>query len=50
MAKKKRHLFLVRFKVKGKPKTFRTTARSGDEAAKKIKSNGYIVSVTKVHK
>ena len=52
---KKRHLFIVRFRVNNSAsnnvKTYRTTAKSGDEAAKKINTNGAsIISVRKVGK
>jgi len=47
----KKHLFIVRFRVAGKPKTYRTTAKSSDDAAKRIRSNGAkIISVRKVGK
>ena len=43
----KRHLFKIRFKKDGKAKTFRTTAKSSHDAAKKMKSGGQIISITK---
>ena len=46
----KRHLFKIRFKVNGKAKTFRTTAKSSHEAAKKMKSGGQIISIVKTSK
>ena len=51
MAKGKKHLFKVRFRIAGKPKTYITTAKSGDEAARKIRSNGAdVISVRKMPK
>ena len=46
--KGKKCLYEVRFRQGGKPKTFRTTARSADVAAAKIRSAGTIISVMKV--
>ena len=43
----KRRLFKIRFKVDGKAKTFRTMAKSQHDAAKKMKSNGQIISITR---
>jgi len=50
MAKKK-FVFKVRFKVNGKPKSFKTTASSPRQAAQKVRTKGaHIVSVTKASK
>jgi len=47
---KKRYLFRVRFKVDGKPKTFKTTARTPEDAAKRIKTKGArVISVVKAN-
>lgn len=44
----KKFVYRVRFKINGVPKTFRTTATSPGQAAKKLRSKGgRIVSVTK---
>ena len=46
----RRHLFKVRFRENGKVKTLRTTVSSPHDAAKKMKSSGQIVSVTKTRR
>jgi hypothetical protein len=40
--------YVVRFKVKGRPKTFKVNARDPEEACRKMKSDGKIVSVVQV--
>lgn len=46
---KRNHLYEVRLRnSQGKPISFRTTARSPDAAASKIKSSGTLIRVTKV--
>ena len=50
-----RFVFVVRFKESGRnnhtnTKTFKTTARSSKDAAKKMKKKGQIISVRKLKK
>ena len=43
----KRQLYRVRFKKDGKAKTFLATAKNPHDAAKKVKSSGNVISVTR---
>ena len=50
MAKGPKTLFIIRFKIEGTKKTFRTTACSPEEAVGKLSSKGRILSVRKASK
>jgi len=46
--KNKKFMYEIRFRHNGKPKTYRTTAKSPEVAARKLRSSGTIISVLKV--
>jgi hypothetical protein len=44
----KTHIYEVRFRVNRKPKSFKTRARSPEEAIQRLRSAGTIIRVTKI--